>query len=116
MKMFFDEDKGGFVMQPETVMFASLAFIGIVILLHISNKVLHSLHFFPLRFTCSVSLTYPPYTHIYTHAHIHMRNTVSCGRRGGYGRRGAHAGTVNTLATHSLRVPARRDAAIATRR
>jgi hypothetical protein len=37
-KMYFDEDKGGFVMQPETVLFASLAFIGIVIMLHISNK------------------------------------------------------------------------------
>lgn len=36
--MYFDEDKGGFVMQPETVLFASLAFIGIVIMLHISNK------------------------------------------------------------------------------
>ena len=38
MKMFFNEDRGGFVMQPETVLSASLAFIGIVIMLHISNK------------------------------------------------------------------------------
>ena len=74
VKMFFDEDKGGFVMQPETVMFASLAFIGIVILLHISNKVYF--HFIS-RFTRSVSLTYPPlihtHMHTYTHTHTHTR-------------------------------------------
>jgi hypothetical protein len=34
----YTNEGGDFTMQPETVLFASLSFIGIVVMLHIVNK------------------------------------------------------------------------------